>query len=207
MRDIDAYPLSWPVGQKRTSFYSKKSSRFKIPSFAVARDNLMSELKRFSAQDVIVSTNIPLRRDGLPLSGYRQPDDVGVAVYFQTSEWINGNTVKKPFVIACDQYKKIEENLYAIAKTIDALRSIERWGSTEMMQQAFAGFAQIAAPKPRVKRHWTDVLHAGTGMSAEVVGQNRKELLMRHHPDRGGSHELTAEINQAWEDFKKERGL
>ncbi len=49
---------------------------------ARARDDLVAELRRFGAKDVVLSTSVPLRLDGLPLAAARQPDDPGVAVYF-----------------------------------------------------------------------------------------------------------------------------
>lgn len=80
------YPLAWPVGWPRTR--QPESSRFDPRgdrSFATARDALIAELERLGAASIILSTNIPLRKDGLPRASSRQPEDRGVAVYFRVT--------------------------------------------------------------------------------------------------------------------------
>lgn len=74
-----AYPLSWPLGKPRTGY--RTAASFKT-SLADARDGLLLELARMSANEVVLSTNMELRRDGLPYAQRRQPLDPGVAVYF-----------------------------------------------------------------------------------------------------------------------------
>jgi hypothetical protein len=82
---IEAYPLYWPEGRKRTTAYLREKARFDM-SFARARDEIKRQVEllcgKYSNANLIISTNIALRRDGLPLSAQKQPDDVGVAVYF-----------------------------------------------------------------------------------------------------------------------------
>jgi hypothetical protein len=79
MTGVDAYPLCWPVGRPRTQY--PKRSRFET-TFSLARDCLMQEIRMLGGKDPVLSTNIPLRRDGLPLANHRMPHDLGVAVYF-----------------------------------------------------------------------------------------------------------------------------
>ena len=81
-----AYPLSWPLGWKRTTYPTY--ARFGEHSLAYSRDKLIEELHRLGAKNIIISTNIPLRNDGLPRSSYRTPEDKGVVVYF-TKEGID----------------------------------------------------------------------------------------------------------------------
>lgn len=194
----ESYPLSWPASWPRTNSWSKKQSKFKVKSFAVARDLLMDELRRFGARDIILSTNIPLRLDGLPYSGYRQPDDKGVAIYF---------TLKgKKMVFACDLWLKIEDNIHAIASTIDALRGIQRWGSSELLERAFTGFTALP-PAPPAKRHWSDVLQVQSIATTESIVAQVQALRRINHPDRGGSHAVMSAINNAFDEFRKERGV
>ena len=109
---ITAYPLSWPTNRPRTSSWRRTRSKFDT-TFAVARDELLRELKRLGAKGVVLSTNIELRQDGLPYAGRRQPDDVGVAVYFTHK----GRQV----CFACDRWDKIEDNIRAVTKTVEAI--------------------------------------------------------------------------------------
>lgn len=107
----------------------------------------------------VISANLALRNDGLPYSSQRQPDDVGVAVYFQRRG--------KALVFACDRWRKAEHNMRAIVKTIEALRGVERWGSADMVDQAFTGFA--ALPAPVTGPHWTQVLNLPAKTTLEQI--------------------------------------
>ena len=198
MNGVSAYPLQWPAGRKRTPSYQVRSSAFKVPSFAVARDGLLDELKRLKARNVVLSTNVSLRNDGLPYANQRQPDDCGVAVYYTDKKG-------KQVCFSCDCWRKIEENMRAIEKTIEALRGVERWGSGDMMEAAFSGFA--ALPATSQDQPWWEILKV-TPLHAQVdVEASYRRLVMFHHPDRGGSNDAMATVNRAYEQFKKERGL
>ena len=41
--------------------------------------------------------------------------------------------------IACDKWDSIRDNLHAVAKTIEALRGIDRWGTGEMVDAGTLG--------------------------------------------------------------------
>ena len=100
MSHYEAYPLQWPDGWPRTQ--SQQRSSFKTP-FTDARDWLMHEISLFGGRNPVLSTNIELRRDGLPYANKRQPTDTGVAVYF---EW-NG----MPMCFACDKWDRVKDNI------------------------------------------------------------------------------------------------
>lgn len=195
---IDAFPLQWPQGWKRTLF--PKSSKFET-SFARARDELFHELKlmgvsnNFHKTSVVLSTNIPLRRDGLPYAGQTNPKDPGVAVYFKYKG--------RDMVFACDTYKKVEENLWAVKKTIEALRGIQRWGASDMMERSFTGFEALPAPGTAPKREWWEVLNIPRGSHPDAIKEAYRGLCRVHHPDRGGDPAKMAEVNRAYEEATK----
>jgi hypothetical protein len=63
-----------------------------------------------------------------------------------------------PGISACSS-ASIRDNLQAVAKTIEALRGIDRWGTREMVDAAFQAFAAIPASasagiQVRPKRPW-----------------------------------------------------
>lgn len=179
---IEAFPLHWPKNRPRGKSHA---ARFDV-SFAGARDNLVDEIKRLGGINVIISTNIELRRDGLPYANQPEPQDKGVAVYF---------TYKgKSMCFACDRWDKVKDNMRAIAKTIDALRGIERWGSGEMVNQAFTGFLAIEAPR---KKRWWEILMVPENANKNLRISSYKALAKMLHPDVGGSQEAMAELNQA----------
>lgn len=194
---IEAYPLHWPANKPRTQTSRREASRFET-TFARARDSVLNEVKLLRGSRVVISTNVSLRRDGLPLAGQRQPDDPGVAVYFLD----RAGTQK---CIACDRWKKVEDNLWSIAKAIDALRGIQRWGTGDMVDAAFSGFAALPAPKP--SPNWSVVFGMPAHSTTEAVKARYRELAMRHHPDRGGSREEMEAVLRAFAEFERERGL
>jgi hypothetical protein len=191
---IDSYPLCWPSGWKRESY--RKKSKF-TTTFERARVQLFKELKLLGVGDwnVVLSTNLPLRRDGMPYANLANPQDPGVAVYFRYKD--------KPMAFACDQYQKVHENLYAISKTIEAIRGIERWGASDMMERTFTGFAALPPPQAKVKRQWWQVLGVSDRATADEARAAWRALAFKNHPDRGGSDAAMSEINRAYEEAPK----
>ena len=127
---IDAYPLHWPDGWPRTKRPEKSTFSVK---FSRVRKNLLHQLILMGATHMIVSTNIPLRENGLVVKNYKSPDDKGVAVYFEYND--------KTLTFACDRWDSVAENLQSIKKTIATLRGFERWATPEMMERVYSGFA------------------------------------------------------------------
>lgn len=187
-----SYPLTWPIGRPRTN--SRATSRFKVPGLGQVRDELLAELHRMGARNVILSTNLKVRLDGLPYADQRQPDDPGVAVYF---------TYKgKETCFCCDRWRKIEENLRAIAHTIEALRGIARWGTGDMVDAAFAGFQALPAYTPAPP--WRETLGLANGCTLDDAEEAYRRLAMQHHPDRNGTHDMMTALNGAIERARKE---
>lgn len=186
---IESYPLYWPEYRKRSR--CTEGSRFKT-SLACARDGLFLELDRLNARNIIVSSNVELRRDGLPYASKKPPQDKGVAVYFKHK----GNDM----CFACDQYNLVGDNIQAIRKTIEALRGIARWGTGDMMEQAFKGFQ--ALPDLSKRSCW-DILDCHSGASSDEIKASFRRLSKIHHPDMGGDIDKFTEINNAFEEAKK----
>lgn len=186
-----AFPLQWPVGWERTK--TRQPSRFSV-SFGKVRDEIVKQLKLMGATNVVMSTNIPLKNDGLPYATYSNIQDTGVAVYFFYKN--------KQMVFACDKWNRVEDNLHAVNKTIEAIRGIERWGASEMLERAFTGFAQLEAPS---KEEWWDVLQCKRDSSPDVIKANFQRLAKDHHPDRGGTVEGMTRLNHARDEALKNR--
>ncbi len=185
----EAYPLQWPNGWKRTQ--NPAHSRFgewnNKPSIAKATDKIVYEMKLFGGKSLIISTDLKLRKDGLPYSGQKQPDDRGVAVYFTYGD--------EQKVIACDSFDKIGCNLWAIAKTIEAMRGIDRWGCSEIITKAFTGFT--ALPQS-TQDNWWDVLGVPENATAEERKNAYRSLAKKHHPDITGDHTHFQKIQAAY---------
>jgi hypothetical protein len=191
----EAYPLQWPQGRPRTERWRRERAKFDV-TFTRARDNIVAEIGRLAGRypdpQIVISTNIALRRDGLPLANQRQPDDPGVAVYFLYK--------KRQMSFACDRWEKIEHNMQAIAKTIEALRGITRWGTGDMLEAAFTGFTALPAPiVAGMRRPWREVFGFPPGSipDRDQVQRRFRELASVRHPDAGGSTDAMAELNAA----------
>src|SRR5689334_12462943 len=91
--NAEAFPLCWPAGWPRGR--RRERARFDT-SLAATRDGLFAELARMGARQIILSTNLELRRDGLPYANQREPADPGIAVYFRWKD--------KPMTFACDRW-------------------------------------------------------------------------------------------------------
>lgn len=161
---------------------------------------MLEELRKLGAENVILSTNIMVRRDGLPYaSGQPRVTDPGVAVY-----WTRKG---KQQVMACDRWATIRDNMHAIGLTINAMRAITRAGSSELLDRAFTGYD--ALPSGSVVPPWQTVLFP-EGLAYPYdhakIEARYKELVLKTHPDQGGDHEKFLELQRAYEQALEELG-
>lgn len=200
------FPLQWPEGWKRTPGHQRKAGTFrkygKDLSVFDGVERVIGELNRLMvhADDVIVSTNVRTRLDGLPRSGEPKPSDPGVCVYWQKNS-------KEPMrCMAVDRYDEVADNLAAVAATLEAMRSIERHGGAAILDRAFTGFTALPAPAAG-RRDWWTVLGLQASAGRDQVEQAHRELRSRWHPDRpGGDEQRMVEINTARDEALKGLG-
>lgn len=218
-----AYPLAWPAGWPRTPPHIRKDGRQFVtrsihpgqswPSarpitFDKARRLLMDELDRLKARNPVLSTNVPLRNDGMPRAdaAERRLDDPGVAVYF---------TLKgKSMVMAQDAYASLSSNVRSLGLAIEHLRGLERHGGGTMMERAFNGFAQLTGPEGMLtKRPWWVVMNYSADsddradLSPDEIDARFRTLAKKRHPDTdGGSSAAFIELQEARADAMRELG-
>lgn len=192
----EAYPLKWPASWPRTKYPIR--SQFRTTQ-GTAINKLYDQLRRLGATNIVVSTNIELRRDGRPyVRQLRAEEDSGVAVYFT----LNGEEQ----CIPCDKWFMVGDNIQAIAKTVEALRGLERWGAQEMVNAAFRGFK--ALPEAIIVgaatgRAWYEVLEVDPKCSIADAAAAFKRLARLKHPDVGGSDQEFMELKTAWEQARE----
>jgi hypothetical protein len=202
-----SFPLCWPDGWQRTTPVSRVHAQFgrtdtryndqgqslyagkKRLSVADAVARLLGELRRMGIPDwnVIVSTNVPLRLDGMPRSD-KEPADPGAAVYWKKTD------KQAMRCMAIDRYTRVADNLAAIAATLEAMRAIERHGGGAILERAFLGFA--ALPE-KATEHWREVLGIEGAATIQLVEDRFRTLAQVHHPDKGGDRNKFEEIVQA----------
>lgn len=209
------YPLQWPDGWARTPAGERRHSKFgsragirvgytrSVSPYEAAKE-VLAECKLLGAVNVVITSQLPTRHDGLPYSDGRS-DDPGIAV------WMDHEGNERVF--PCDCWHTPGENLRAIALSIAAMRGLGRWGMANIVTRAFSGFAALppgedadapnGAPKPRRKRAWRDVLGGAwpREMSTDeillIAKARHRNLIKTAHPDHGGDPEIAAELNVA----------
>jgi hypothetical protein len=209
---VERYPLSWPVGWKRTGYGQRRHAAFHATktvysnyvnangqrsswkqkeSLSVGKglERLNGELKRLGAQRIVISSNLRIREDGLPYAQQaKQLDDPGVAVYFYLKN--------QPRVLACDKWLSAAENMAAIAGHIAAIRAQDRYG-VGTLDQAFAGYAAIPAKTGGEDWRAEMGFKPDEHPDSEAIEARFRALARERHPDAGGSHEAMARLNQA----------
>ena len=165
-------------------------ARFGDHSVSEGRRVLADQVRLFGGKDLIISSNLELRLDGNPRSNQKQPIDLGVAIFFKRK--------KEDVALACDIYTTVEDNLWALCRTLDALRQIERDGSPSLINRAFKGFA--ALPDPNAKKWW-EALNLPETASNEDIKRAYFNLARQYHPDNHetGNVDLFRQIQQAYE--------
>jgi hypothetical protein len=138
--------------------------------------------------NVVISSNVTLAS--------QRPKDPGVAAYFT---WDGIDTC-----FAVDRYRKLEDNLTAIAHVIDAERTKLRHGGLNLVRASFTGY--MALPGSRSGRSWHEVLEVDVGASASAIADSYKRLRSSTHPDKGGSADAFRAVQTAYDEARS-RGL
>lgn len=189
MSEPTRYPLAWPVGWKRTPADRRVRSSFKARGVWIttgaAIPQLMAELRRLGVphDQWVLSTNLQLRVDGLPRGDQGEPKDPGAAVYFRMREG------GKPKVFACDKWKRVGENVVSIARHIECLRAVDRYGVGEM-EQVLAGYTAL----PPSAEDWRSVFGFGPDESPKFseVERRYRPMMAACHPDKPDGDSLQA---------------
>ena len=206
----EAYPLKWPEGFPRTPDHERERARFgqkanygcgkSSLTIFVARKRLQHEIQAFTRVGqtyrivpdmVVLSTNVPTRKDGLPYSNAREPDDPGVAVYLE----LDG----EPHVFPCDKWDRVADNIAAIAAHLGAMRGIERWGVGDL-HRVFAGFHALppGTGESNGEDMWWVVLNVDSNATKAEVQSSYRRMRSQNHPDNGGDPSAFDRIQRAY---------
>jgi hypothetical protein len=173
----------------------RQTARFDT-GLSVSAESIHSQLERMKGRNIVITSDLPVRRDGLPYSTASEPADPGVAVW-----WVDKTGAER--VMACDRWRKVRDNMRAIDASIDALRGLDRWGASEAVKRALSGFAALPPPSGDAPRGWREILGGPWPeemSSAELLvlarSRHRRGIQIAH-PDQGGNQESAIELNIA----------
>jgi hypothetical protein len=179
---VTTLPPTWPG--KRTAFPQR--SKFKTKWTETLRI-LEREVDHLGGRKVEIAVDVQprhLRQDG-QLRADARP---GNAVVFS---FLNGKGERLAF--PCDTFAWWQDNLYAIARALEALRMVERYGVSASSQ--YAGFKALpaqtaptmtASAAALLIASITDVHPLNVEQDAELAKTAVRSAIFRTHPDRNG---------------------
>lgn len=162
---------------------------------------LRRELEMLGATQIVVELDVrdrDIRLDGYPRADSR-PLSPAVAVSFKSKHG--------PLRYATAEYTTWQDNVRAIALSLEALRMVDRYGVSKRGEQ-YRGWKELAAgpvdPVTLVQTRdqaWEVICREGDlplGASADIDEAIRRALL-RAHPDRGGTDDRFRLVQRARE--------
>ena len=203
MGEITRHPLCWPDNVARTAPGMRRWPQFTEKTINGAVRFVLSEINRlngrtydYADEDVIISTNLKMRLDGLPRGDQGEPADPGAAVYFKLLFRRGSKEFSRHCVLTCDRWVRVAWNLYAIGKDIEAQRARGRWGCTSV-EQAFQGY--VAIPERCGGPAWWDILGVRPEASSDEIKDAFKRRALTEHPDKGGTQERWTRLQEAFD--------
>lgn len=192
MIDYRFVPLTvWPgkatANRKRSTFRAGYTATLKL---------LRTELGLLAAKNVVVQIALDqrdIRLDGMPRADAKAPRHPGVILSFDSKHG--------PLSYPCDRFDAWEDNLRAIALSLEHLRAVDRYGVTKRGEQ-YQGWASLPPPSTKHDSSWAwSVLASLSGAPVSECKADPKaayrKAAMDHHPDRGGDAELFKGLQEA----------
>jgi hypothetical protein len=203
----------WTIWPRPKTQNRPVKSPFSRP-YARSCDILVYELGRLKVDECVIRLNSVTRggqyKSGLPLETLRTESEPGVILEF--------NRAGKPLVLPCDRFRAWQDNLRALALTLEHLRGADRYGVTQSGEQ-YRGWEALPPPgAPTAEQAMTleralDIIAKWSNAPQDLILRMRdfrevaiKEARKCTHPDKRGNAEDAALVGQAAELLKKELG-
>lgn len=184
----------------------RESTRFSA-KWPATEELLLTEVEHLRGRNLVIEVDVreqDLRLDGTLRANGREAVTPGVVVAFESAK-------HGPMLYRCDTFvapwshqgKSWWHNVRAIAKTLESLRSVDRYGATETGQQ-YAGFKALPAGRAMPASLMTrdearalllDVSRCSADTTSEFAWKRARAAA---HPDRnGGDRTLWDQVEQA----------
>jgi hypothetical protein len=177
-------PLDWtgPL----TPAATRKQATFKA-TYPATLGLLFREAGKLGARGLVLQVDISeryIRTDGLPYANARYGSNPGVIVSFESNHG--------PLRYATDAYTEWQDNLRAIALSLEALRAVDRYGVSKRGEQYTgwkalpAGVSGFGTAEAALRWMREQIPSADATSSPRLMYRNLARTL---HPDAGGSAE------------------
>lgn len=190
-----------PLDTRTYASKARKRSQFDSP-YSQTLQLLERELKHLQATHVVIQADVEpsqVRNDGLLRSG-TTPRSPAIVLSFSSKY----GDLSYP----CDTFTAWQDNLRAIALSLECLRKVDRYGVTRKAEQ-YQGWAKLPPPKQSESSGLMTVAKARElfGLTGNVSPVQLREIYRSlakiHHPDVGGSEALFKQISEAYEVLQK----
>lgn len=191
---------SWPrpASAREPSRFGTSAGQTRDRWWARTLDLLARELAALEARDVVLGVDVEdrhIRLDG-KLRADARPDSPAVELAFDSGHG--------PLLYRSDRFTgsapTYQHNVRAIALTLEALRSVDRYGAASTGQQ-YTGWKTITAePAPNLQLDpWQVLAELANTDPGESAPQARLVTLARRnaHPDHGGTRETWQRFQDA----------
>lgn len=215
-RPISTYPVPETRSRRRAPFHRKATvadSAWRQPKRILLSDALgllEREATQLGCRHLVLEADYregQIRNDGWPRADAK-PSSPRVVISLVNSK-------HGPLRYPCDTFDRWEDNVMAVARGLEALRMVDRYGvtrrgeqysgwkslpsqSTTTMTTESAAAVLVALAEPELdsleaRKRISDVLsRAALGRDLYLAG------VKRHHPDVGGDAEKFKALGQAW---------
>jgi hypothetical protein len=157
------------------------------------------ELTKLGARQVVLQLALrpeEIRLDGRPKANAR-PSHPGVILSFESRHG--------PLSYPCDTYDSWEDNLRAVALSLEHLRAVDRYGVTKRGEQ-YRGWSQLpnyTAPMTAEEALAVLAKYGERPKGREELGAVYRAAVLATHPDRGGDTRQFAAVQRAKEVLEK----
>jgi hypothetical protein len=186
----------------------RESTRFSA-KWPATEELLLAEVEYLEGSQLVIEVDVreqDLRIDGTLRANGREAVTPAVVVAFESAK-------HGPMLYRCDTFvapwshqgKSWWHNVRAIALTLQALRSVDRYGATETGQQ-YAGFKALPAGRAMPSSHMTrtdaeELLWTVSGLGRDkawpLEGRWKKARSMSHPDRHDGDRTLWDQVEQA----------
>jgi hypothetical protein len=204
-RPISNYPAKETRVRVESPFHRKvtQASGYRATRRVLLSDGLDlldREVKHLGCTRLVIEADFredQIRQDGWP-KATANPSTPRVVISLLDSK-------HGPLRYPCDRFTRFEDNVLAVARALEALRLVDRYGVTQRGEQ-YAGWK--ALPSSTAPTMTTDaaatLLASVAGVPyVEVMGSKvgyqsaLRSALMKAHPDRGGNEALFHDVQTA----------